>query len=374
VSRLVIVSKSPASPPIRREHALAALAAAHGVEVVFIERPSDIRSARHDPIGWLRTLASATSRPGQWGRTVSPSVVVPGHRGPISSGVAERLMGRVLRSIARPGDVVCAMTPWDWPAVERLSGARRIFDCADDWPSLIPGRAGHLRGLVERAGRNADEVVVASPKLEPAFAPRHVLVVRNGASQECLARPVVAAPGTGRAVYVGTLSERIGVDLIEAALARLPHLRIDLFGPCAYAGRGGSPSPELAELLARRAGRLAWHGVLGRDAVPAALDAADVGLLPFDPELARGDIMKVYDYAARGRPIVSTAGVVAQGLGRVPGLLEAGTPARFADAIGEALDTPGATLDEARRWAEANAWETRWPSWRDALFGAGDTR
>jgi hypothetical protein len=58
-------------------------------------------------------------------------------------------------------------------------------------------------------------------------------------------------------------------------------------------------------------------------------------------------------------------------LGKVPGLLEAETPASFALAVEHALTTPAATLDESRRWAETNDWQSRWPAWRAALFGTG---
>ena len=281
MSRLVIVSKSPASPPIRREHALAELAATDGVEVVFVERPTDIRAARGDPSGWLRALVHPPTRAGPWGREISPAVVVPGHRGRTAAGLSERLIARVLRSVARRGDVICATAPWDWPAVERIPGVRRVFDCADDWPGLIPGRARQFQEFVDRAGAQADEVVVASPKLAAAFAPRRVKLVRNAASRECLAAPASPQPAVGRAVYVGTLSERVDPALIEASLERIPGLSIDLYGPCAYAGHGAAPAPELASLLARHQGALTWHGVIDRDAVPAAIDAADVGLVPF---------------------------------------------------------------------------------------------
>jgi hypothetical protein len=371
MNRLVILSKSPASPAIRREHALAALAAADGVEVVFVERPADVRSVRSNPSGWLKALVRPVARTGPWGREISPAVVVPGHLGHVSGILSERLLARVLRSVTRRGDVVCVTAPWDWPAAESISGVRTVFDYADDWPGLIPGRASYLKALVSRAGSRADQVVIASPKLAGAFVPRDVQLIRNAASRECLEDPVSPQPGMGRAAYVGTLSERVDPALIEASLVHLPSLSVDLFGPCAYAGRGAAPAPELASLLERHPGRLAWHGAIGRDAVSAAIDQADVCLLPFRAELARGDIMKIYDYTARGRPIVSTSGIVDPELGTVPGLRETATPASFALAVEHALATPCVTLEASRRWAEANTWESRWPTWRAALFDTG---
>ena len=260
MSRLVILSKSPASPAIRREHALAALATADGIDVVFIERPSDIRSARHTPGAWLRALVKTPAGEGRWGRQVTPAVVVPGHLGRVAAALSTRMLGRVLRAEARPGDTVCVMAPWDWPAVGRLTGVRRVFDCADDWPALIPGRAHLLETRIARAAAEADEVVVASPKLAAAFRPRRVTLVRNAASRECLASPALALPSRARGVYVGTLTERIDTGLIGAALDRNPDLSIALYGPCAYAGQGAEPAPELAALLdtASRQAHLAW--------------------------------------------------------------------------------------------------------------------
>jgi glycosyltransferase involved in cell wall biosynthesis len=374
MSRLVLLSKSPAAPAIRREHALAALAQADGIEVVFVERPIDLRDARRDARRWLGSLVRPPSSEDPLGRLVSPAVVVPGHLGPRAAAGSAWLLGRALRGAARPGDTVCAMTPWDWPAVERVPDVRRVFDCADDWPALIPGRAAHLRQLIDRAAARADAIVVASPKLRAAFGGRPVSLVRNAASGACLERAATPLPGARRAVYVGTLSERVDVSLIARPLELVDGLRIDLYGPCAYAGSGSAPSAELAALLERHRGRLAWHGPIGPDAVPAAIDAADVALLPFRPELARGDIMKIYDYAARDRPIVASAGVVDAELGPVPGLVEAVDAPSFADAVGAALVAAAALPGAARGFAEANDWESRWPAWRDILLGPAGPR
>jgi hypothetical protein len=88
--------------------------------------------------------------------------------------------------------------------------------------------------------------------------------------------------------------------------------------------------------------------------------------------MARGDIMKVYDYAARGRPIVSTHGVVDAGQRGLPGFSEGDTPAAYAQALSEAFETPNAILIELRLWAEQNSWNARWPEWRAVLFGENE--
>jgi hypothetical protein len=80
--------------------------------------------------------------------------------------------------------------------------------------------------------------------------------------------------------------------------------------------------------------------------------------------------MKLYDYAARGRPAVSTRWQ--------DNLLEVGPPhlyvtdtvAEFCEAVATG-EEPAHYAAERRAWAEEHAWERRWPQWRAILRGTG---
>jgi hypothetical protein len=78
--------------------------------------------------------------------------------------------------------------------------------------------------------------------------------------------------------------------------------------------------------------------------------------------------MKLYDYAARGRPIVSTPFANAASSAAPPHLRLAGTAAEVAVALEAALAEPPAHALGRRAWAESQRWEARWPAWRDVLF------
>jgi len=173
--------------------------------------------------------------------------------------------------------------------------------------ALIPGRARRVRKLCEQAAEEADEIVAVSERLQDLFPNRRVTVVRNGVDDQLLQVPRSAPPGTRALVYVGTLSERFDASLTGRVLDRLPGWTLDLYGPCSYARKGDSPDAQLERLLAREDGRARWHGPVQRSALADVLDSADVLLLPSRGGLTRGqDSMKVYDCAARGRPIVAT--------------------------------------------------------------------
>ena len=98
--------------------------------------------------------------------------------------------------------------------------------------------------------------------------------------------------------------------------------------------------------------------------------AAAVALALNRPELSEGqDSMKLYDYAARGRPIVTTP--------FSPGLQTEGPPHKqvaegaraMADAILACIDEPESWAEDRRRWAEQQRWLSRWPVWSAAIFG-----
>ncbi|HWH94539.1 MAG TPA: glycosyltransferase, partial [Baekduia sp.] len=306
------------------------------------------------------------------GVTVRPTAcLVPGHRDDLAERQLGAMLGALLRRTVRRGDVVVATAPWQWRAVRSLpAGVRRVFDSADDWASLIPGRAEHFRATCAAIGAEADVVVVVNEHMAATFGDGDVRVLRNGVHRTLVDRTAQARRAGRRLIYVGTLSERFDAPLVSVLLDELGDWTLDLYGPCQYPGRGDGPDDELAALLARHAGRVAWHGVVAREDLPQVLDAATVGLLPNRPERSRGqDAMKLYDYAARGLPVASTAW--ASDLARIgPPVLEVGADApALAHAVRAlAEQDAGAAAERQRAWALQNTWDARWPAWRAALL------
>ena len=78
--------------------------------------------------------------------------------------------------------------------------------------------------------------------------------------------------------------------------------------------------------------------------------------------------MKLYDYASRGRPIVSTPGALGPpALVRGAGVIEAATPGAFADAVRAAEAGAGAPVDAG--WLERHRWSAQWQRWRAEVLG-----
>ena len=153
-------------------------------------------------------------------------------------------------------------------------------------------------------------------------------------------------------------------------MEELPEWTLDLYGQCQYPGCQERPGPELSRLLQAYAPRIRWHGVVARELLSRAIDDAAVALVLNRPERSLGqDLMKLYDYAARGRPIVTTP--------FSPRLEQAGGPhlrvcenaPEMADAILASRSEPRAWVQERRRWAEEQRWSSRWEAWSAAVFG-----
>ncbi|HET6174612.1 MAG TPA: hypothetical protein VFD90_18545 [Gaiellales bacterium] len=161
MTRLILCAKSSWDPAFRREHELARLAARAGHEVSFVERPRDIRElANSRRREWLDGLAGAAPRTVGDVAVIGRSTFVPGHRHAVAGRLDQRLLASLLDRLG--GAVIVATVPWDWPAVARCKGARRIFDCTDDWCEIMPARSGRLRALYDRIAREADAIICAS--------------------------------------------------------------------------------------------------------------------------------------------------------------------------------------------------------------------
>jgi len=371
---LVICSKSAWRPAIRREHSLAMLAAGHGHPVTFLERPLDVRAlgSRAGAREWWAGL-SGRARPAAEAsgvRVMPHATVLPGHLGAASETSSNMLLRRALSRVA-PRAAVVVNVPWQWPATSAHRG-RRVFDCADDWSVLMSARNERMAELYRQIAREADAVVVANRSLAEHFPGERTVVVRNGVSEEMLG-PLAAPVRALRMVQASTLTPRFDCELAASLLRALPEWTLELYGQCQYPGCGERPGPELARLLEEYAPQVSWHGVLERQALSAAIDRSAVALVLNRPELSLGqDSMKLYDYAARGRPIVTTAFSPRVREEGPPHLRVCEDPGEMAGAIVSAREEPAQWRGERRRWAERQRWQTRWPEWSRAVFGASD--
>jgi glycosyltransferase involved in cell wall biosynthesis len=345
------------------------LAAGSGHPVTFVERPADIRLAHSAGLTlWLSGLAGGREALVSPRLAVKPrSTILPGHLNVTAARANGLLLRRTLKAYRSDRASIVCNWPWDWPAVAATPARRRVFDMADDWGELLPGRRRWFQHLYDRIAAEADEITIVNQSLAQRFAGRQPLVIRNGVDEAVLDMPRVA-PEPRTMVYVGTLTPRFDAQLMRGVLAALPSWTLDLVGACSYPRHGNHPAPDLQKLL-DLADRVRWHGPMPRALAIEFLDRAAVAVVPNRPERSLGqDSMKFYDYAARGRPIVSTRWFDG-GAGESPPHLElASTASEFADAVTAAANQPQSAAEDRRRWAAGQTWRSRWKQWSDAVF------
>ena len=220
---------------------------------------------------------------------------------------------RLARAVMRAADSLDMRHPLLWindpgaVAVAERSGWPMLYDITDDWLAADRPPAERQRAAANEARLLglAGEVVVCSPELvRRKSTSRSVTLIPNAVDADAYRRPSARPadlPDGPVALYLGTVHpDRIDVDLCEATARALGEAgTLVLVGPNLLAA-------EQAARLRDAGARLL--GPRARDAVIGYLQHADVLVVPhvvteFTDSL---DPIKLYEYQAVGRPVVST--------------------------------------------------------------------
>lgn len=309
--------------------------------------------------------------------------------GPLTAALRRRALRRTLVGLGITAPILWLLRPFHVDLVGQYGEKLVVYHVTDEYsgyPTVIDKAAfARQEGALLR---RADLVIVTSPGLLASKGPYnpHTHLVPNAvdyagfqaalvdlgrARQAAEARS--AAPGSGqpgrpaspipgtvarpRIGYVGALNEKIDFALLAAVAQARPDWQLVLVGALdltahphkADALRGGAAGPNVH-----------WLGRVPVTEVPAAIAGLDVCLLPYEQNAwtANIDSLKLYEYLACGRPVVSTDVPAARAFG--PLVRIAAAPAAFIAAIEAALADDTAALAAARRAAAAaNTWDMR---------------
>ncbi|WP_309127665.1 glycosyltransferase [Microbacterium sp.] len=362
MSDLVVLSLEPWDGVWRRNQYLVAglLAADPELRVLFVEPPDDplhdVRNGRRPAMGsGLRRIDERLwgLRPVKWlprrvDRTADDRLARVTERAALRLGMRHPVLW-----INDPASVHLA----------RRSGWPVLYDMTDDWLSADRPEGERQRIAEGEAWllREAAAVVACSPELVRRKTEQRpgITLVRNGVDTARYLRPAprpADAPAEPYALYLGTLHrDRIDVQLCVATAQALRGRGTLVFvGPEAWTARDSA--------RVRQAGAVVL-GPRARDEVPGYLQHADVLVVPhvvtsFTDSL---DPLKLYEYQAVGRPVVSTP---VAGFRDAQGVLVAPSAA-FADAV--ASQVPSTTSFPEGADAHAVDWSTRVQEFRAVL-------
>ncbi len=309
---LIVVSLESWNDVWRRNQHLAAglLAADPDLRVLFVEPPAD---PAHD---------LATGRAPVWGHkprrvpgqhrlvAYQPVKLLPRRLDPRTDERLARHVIRAARSVGFDRPLLWINDP-SAAGVSSLSGWPTLYDITDDW--LAADRpAGELTRLEANEKlllATAAEVVACSPELirrkSALRSGRPITLIPNAVDVDAYQAPTTRPrdlPARRVAVYVGTLhSDRLDVEITAQTAAALhPSGTLVLVGPDLLSAADSRRLRDAGALIL---------GARTRDEVIAYLQHADTLVVPHlvNAFTASLDPIKLYEYQAVGRPVVSTA-------------------------------------------------------------------
>lgn len=279
------------------------------LRVLFVEPSADplyaVRSGRPPRLGSdLREIEGFAGRL----LAYEPTKWLPRRLGSASDRLLDHDVLRTLRRLGWRHPLLWVNDP-SWASLVERTPWPSLYDVTDDWAAAVRSSREHSRVVNNEAVLLGlcDEVIVCSQSLAVTKGTaRAVTLIRNAVDvtrfREPRSRPD-DLPRGDYALYVGTLHEdRLDVDLVVEVARAVSSLSVSLVlvGPDALAGAARSRMESVPNLHVL--------GARPNSAVPAYMQHATVLLVPHvvDPFTDSLDPIKLYEYRAVGRPIVTT--------------------------------------------------------------------
>lgn len=297
-----------------------------------------------------------------------------GAPGAAIDALRRRLFRRTLRRLGFERPILWLVRPECWDVPGTLGERVVLYQVVDDY-STYGGMTEAARSRVDREERRlaakADLVVVTSEHLLEAKSHlgERLVLVRNAVDRETIEEgrkaegpvpPELSAAPRPILGYIGGVTEKLDLGLLEALAVRWaePPRR----GTLALVGATNVYGREAVEAVARLRSlpNVVFTGRKDARLVPSYLRAFDVCLVPYRlGGQSRGiDPLKLYEYLAFGKPIVS---VDIPSVHRFAGVLRiARDREEFLAAVDGALGERDPEVAERRRkLAAENTWERR---------------
>ncbi len=368
---LVVVSLEPWDEVWRRNQHLVAglLGDDPALRVLFVEPPVDHlhdlrRGASPSLHRRLRPLGPRDGAPEGRAWAYRPTKWLPRRIAPGADGRRARQVARVARRLGMRSPVLWVNDPAG-ATLLRVTGWPALYDVTDDWLRAVrePAEIARLQSDEDALMARCAEVVVCSPALaRTKGALRPVTLLTNAVDVDGYRAPAprpADLPDQDYVLYVGTLHrDRLDIEAtlrLAVRLTRSAGARLVLVGPVAL---------DPTDTTRLEAAGVVVLGPRPASTVPAYLQHAKVLVVPHvvDDFTDSLDPIKLYEYLAVGRPIVSTP--VAGFRDQAPGLVTMASPSAFPEAVLEVL--AAARADDATRTSDPAGSGSSDPD-RDAL-------
>jgi glycosyltransferase involved in cell wall biosynthesis len=344
------------------------------VESLGLRRP---QLASRDLQRIARRLASATHplREVDGLHVLSPLVLPLHSNQPVRRLNARLLREYVMRAVAKlqlRDPLLWSFVPQAEPLIDVLSPSQTLYYVDDDHAAKAGIDADSFLAAESRFARRADAVLASAPELVTRMRGlnSNVHYAPNVADTRLFATalepgpvdPEIAALPAPRIVFVGAIiAAKIDIPLVVELARSRPDWTFAFVGPVGP----GDPRTDVQALT--QLPNVRMLGYRPYEQLPTVLRGADAAIVPYhlDGEMRSVFPMKIYEYLAAGRPVVSTP---LDTLADTPDVLKAATAQEFAARVEQAIerDAPAVRAGRSKR-AQSHSWESRLEQIADAL-------
>jgi len=254
--------------------------------------------------------------------------------------------------------------------MKEVPSSVKVFDAIDDWESVEAYQrlSERIRAGYKTVLEQADIIFTVSRHLRDRFMGQArtdlVFHLPNGVDLGIFSNPAPPPSSPTRTMkdraplltYVGVLSERTDLDLLEKTARDLPFCRIRLVGPMTRA-------VERERKRLRYIPNLDWKGRVHHSEVPALLRESDVLFLPHKRSTLSlsMDPLKLYEYLTTGLPVVATPVPPCEDYSKLIYMAEGKAFSKKIEDALEEYQRPDAESLWSQRIQEArlHGWETR---------------
>ncbi|MBI4121851.1 MAG: glycosyltransferase [Parcubacteria group bacterium] len=247
------------------------------------------------------------------------------------------------------------------PQALELAHSQTVFDAVDDWSlhASYKKEAAMLRQNYQRIGELAARIFTVSQGLVNNFPAGKAQWVPNGVDLDAFAKPNSPAPEIKPLPkpiigYIGTVQERLDFKLLQTVCRRHQDKSFVFIGPV-----WGGVQAE-ANQLKQTCPNVFFLGRRPYNDVPAYLAAMDAAMIPhrLDSFLSTTNPMKMYDYLAAGKAVVSTPGAGTEQF--TEQMYISADEEAFSAALDRALKEDSEERRRQRRQAvQAHTWKAR---------------
>jgi glycosyltransferase involved in cell wall biosynthesis len=242
-----------------------------------------------------------------------------------------------------------------------------VYHVVDEYTSYAGVPAAYapvMREKEEQLLRAANVVITTAPALfeSKSRLNSNVHLVANAVDYDGFQRALAGASPPERMAalpqpligYVGAINDKLDYDLLVSIAAQRRDWSVVMVGPARLQTAGDIASCDAL----RRLPNVHFLGKVDVPDVPRYIAACQVCLLPYKINERTRNIssLKMYEYLACGKPVVSTDVPAAHEVGEVARIAGAG---QFVSAIAASLTDDAAAIERRKRVAAANTWDQR---------------